>query len=90
MTVMTEVLTPQKILTLIQSLTRYDQQWLMTQLSQLLGQTAAPLAVPTSLEETLTLSDAERDQLLALLESPPAPSETTKAAMRNYLQRGSQ
>jgi hypothetical protein len=89
MMVMTEGLTPQKILNLIETLTRHDQQWIMRQLGQSLGQ-AAPLPVPTALEETLTLGDAERDRLLALLESPPAPSETTKAAMCKYLQGGSQ
>ncbi len=89
MTVMTEVLTPQKILNLIQTLTRHDQQWIIRQLEHSLGQTVAPLSVPTSLEDTLTLDDTERDRLLDLLESPPAPSETTKAAMRKYLRGGS-
>ncbi len=86
MSVMTEVSTPQKILELINTLTRTDQQWIMRQLSQSLGQAVvAPLPAQTSLEETLTLGDAERDRFLALLEFPPAPSETTKAAMRHYL-----
>jgi hypothetical protein len=63
MTVMPEVLTPQKILTLIQTLTRNDQQWIMRQLSHSLGQATAVLPVPTALEEILIFDDAERDHL---------------------------
>ncbi len=56
MSVMTEVSTPQKILELINTLTRTDQQWIMRQLSQSLGQAVvAPLPAQTSLEETLEL-----------------------------------
>jgi predicted HTH domain antitoxin len=53
--VMTEVLTPQRILDLIETLTRSDQQWIMRQLSQSLHQTTAPLPAPNLLEEALEL-----------------------------------
>lgn len=58
MTVMTEVSTPQKILDLIiNTLTRRDQQWIMTQLNHSLSQVQAEAQLPTrtSLEEALEL-----------------------------------
>lgn len=55
MTVMTEVVTPQKILNLIQTLTRNDQQWLMKQLDHSLGQATVPLPAQTLLKEALEL-----------------------------------